>query len=132
MAKRCEIEPPPHTSMRRNRRIFHSPSAGRARMRGRHYRCRTSKTEEQNGGAKWRSKTNLPHPLSISNTYPLSQYHLLKREDNNGCLRCPHNSLTRKNEYYSHIITYKRRLNTVNDCLDLILNNQNEDEIETN
>jgi len=48
--------------MRRNGRIFHSPSAGRARMRGRHYRCRTSKTEET---------TNLPHPLSNSNTYPL-------------------------------------------------------------
>ena len=67
IAKRCEIEPPPHTPMRRNGRIFHSPTIasagrGRARMRGRHYRCRTSKTEET---------TNLPHPLSNSNTYPL-------------------------------------------------------------
>jgi len=43
-----------------------------------------------------------------------------------------HNSLTRKNEHYSHIITYKRRLPTVNDCPDLILNNQNENEIEIN
>jgi len=35
--------------MRRNARIFHSPtiaSAGRARMRGRHYPCKQSKMEE--------------------------------------------------------------------------------------
>jgi len=43
-----------------------------------------------------------------------------------------HNSLTRKNEYYSHIITYKCRLPIVNDCPDLILNYKNEDEIEIN
>jgi len=66
IAKRCEIEPPPHTPMRRNTKIFHSPtiaSAGRARMRGRHYRCKQSKTEETG---------NLPHPLSNSNIYPFS------------------------------------------------------------
>jgi len=60
IAKRCEIEPPPHTPMRRNGRIC--AGRGRARMRGRHYRCRMSKTEET---------TDLPHPLSNSNTYPL-------------------------------------------------------------
>jgi len=43
------IEPPPHTPMRRNARIFHSPtiaSVGWARMRRRHYPCKQSKTEE--------------------------------------------------------------------------------------
>jgi len=128
MAKRCEIEPPPHTSMRRNRRIFHSPSAGRARMRGRHYRCRTSKTEEQNGGAK-----RTFHTLFQFQTLTLSpNITFLKEKTTMVVYGATHNSLTRKNEYYSHIITYKRCLNTVNDCLDLILNNQNEDEIETN
>jgi len=40
--------------------------------------------------------------------------------------------MTLKNEHYSHIITYKRRLLAVNDCPDLILKYKNEDEFEIN
>jgi len=62
---------------------------------------------KQNGGDETTFST-------LFQTLTLSQQSLLKRENNNGCFGANHNSMTRKNTHYNHIITYKRRLPTDN------------------
>jgi len=83
--------------------------------------------DEQNGG------DHKPSTPSFKFKHlPSPNITFLKEKTTMAVYGANHNSLTRKNEHYNHIITYKRCLPTVNDCPDLILNYKNEDEIETN